>query len=74
MNNVVQIEEARSMIHIFYLYRKMKIIQLASATPGNCDEEKEEIECTIKVIFHQAHITFTTNKICKCTPVVISEW
>lgn len=64
----------RSMIYIFYMYRKMKIIQLATATPGNWDEEKEEMDYTIKVIFHQAHITFITNKIFKCIPVVISEW
>ena len=51
MNNVVQIEEGRSMIHIFYLYRKMKIIQLAIATPGNEDEQKEEMESTKKTDF-----------------------
>lgn len=57
------------MIHIFYMYRKMKIIQLAIAIPGNEDEQKEEMESTKKLIFHQAH-----NNIFKCTPVVISEW
>ena len=56
------------MIHIFYMYRKMKIIQLAIAIPGNEDEQKEEMESTKKLIFHQAHNIF------KCTPVVISEW
>ena len=48
---MVQIEEGRSMIHIFYLYRKMKIIQLAIATPGNEDEQKEEMESTKKTDF-----------------------
>lgn len=62
------------MIYIFYMYRKMKIIQLATATPGNEDEQKEEMESTKKLIFHQAHVTFITNNIFKCTPVVISEW